>query len=462
MKATVAPLEGNKVKLSVEVDEAELEPAIDAAFRKIAREVRIPGFRPGKVPRRVLETRFGRGVGREQALQDALPEYYAQAVRDNDVDVIAPPEIDITSGQEDGPIVFDAVVEIRPTVTVPGYESLRVQLARPDVGDDEVDAQIDRMRQVEGRLETVERAAQPGDQVAIDIKGTLDGEEQEGLTADDYLYSVGSGAIVAELDEQVRGAKVGDILEFGATHPDDDETRDLRFRILVKEVKETVLPEVTDEWAADASDFSTVDELRADLRRRMLLVRKAQAQGALRERTAEVLAELVDIEVPDPMISAEVGQRLQDLAMRLAAQGITLEQWLGATGQPAEQVMEEMRETAAQAVKVDLALRAVADAESIEVTDDDVDAEMEAVAARVQQEADTVRADLERGGQMQAVRSDIRKRKALDWLLDRVEIVDDDGAAIDRAELELPASTDIDDTDGDTAADIESEEDEEE
>jgi trigger factor len=181
----------------------------------------------------------------------------------------------------------------------------------------------------------------------------------------------------------------------------------------------------------------------------MLLVRKAQAQGALREKVGEALAELVDIEVPEPLVSSEMQNRLQDLAMRLSAQGLSLEQWLTATGQPAEEITAEMRATATQAVKVDLALRAVADAEGIEVSDDDVDAEIDAVATRVEQPAARVRADLERGGQMQAVRSDIRKRQALDWLLERVEVVDEGGAAIDRADLELPAPDDntVDNTD---------------
>ena len=161
MKTTVEPLEGNKVKLSVEVDEDEFDKAINDAFRKIAREVRIPGFRPGKAPRKVLERRLGPEVGREQALHDALPEYYAQASSDNDVDVIDAPEIDITAGEEDGPVAFDAVVEVRPVVQVPGYGGLRVEIARPELTDEEIDAQIDRMRQVQASFADVERPAQP-------------------------------------------------------------------------------------------------------------------------------------------------------------------------------------------------------------------------------------------------------------------------------------------------------------
>ena len=171
VKTSVTELEDNKVKLSVEVDEQEFESALDAAFRKIAREVRIPGFRPGKAPRRLLEARLGEGVARGEALRDAIPDYYAKAVREHDVDVIAAPEIDITDGEEQGPIAFDAVVEVRPVVTVPGYESLRVTLPRPAATDEEIDAQIDRMRRQYAELETVERPAAEGDVVTIDVEG---------------------------------------------------------------------------------------------------------------------------------------------------------------------------------------------------------------------------------------------------------------------------------------------------
>ena len=214
MKATVEPLEGNKVKLSVEVDEGEFEDAINAAFKKIAREVRIPGFRPGKAPRRILEARLGKDIARSQALQDALPEYYAQAIRENDVDVIAAPSIDITGGEEDGDVAFDAVVEIRPTVSVGGYNSLRVTIPSPVPTDEEIDEQIERLRTQFGELETVDRPIIADDYATVDIAGSQGGEPLEGLTADDYLYQVGSGAIVPELDEQLLGTKPGDILEF--------------------------------------------------------------------------------------------------------------------------------------------------------------------------------------------------------------------------------------------------------
>jgi trigger factor len=441
VKTTVAPLEGNKVKLSVEVDEDEFDEAVTQAFRKIAREVRIPGFRPGKAPRKVLERRLGPQVGREQALHDALPEYYAQAVTDNDVDAIDAPDIDITAGQEDGPVAFDAVVEVRPVVQVPGYAGLRAEIDRPEMPEEEVDAQIDRMLQVQATYADVDRASQEGDAVVIDITGTLDGEEQDGLTADDYSYTVGSGAITAEVDEQLTGAKAGDILEFDATHPDPDEARRLRFRVLVKQVRERVLPEADDDWASENSEFDTIDELRRSIRERGSLVRKAQGQSALREATGQALAKLVEDDVPEALVTHEMNHRAQDLALRLQAQGITPEQWLAITGKTSEELTAELREAAETSARVDLALRAVADAEGLECTDEDLDAELADVAERVGEPVARVRAEFERGGNLSAVRSDVRKRKALDWLLERVEIVDEDGHAIDRADLEVSTAS---------------------
>ncbi|MET0728312.1 MAG: trigger factor [Acidimicrobiales bacterium] len=452
MRSTVAPLEGNKVKLSVEVEAGEFEKAVNAAFKKIAKEVRLPGFRPGKAPRKVLEARFGTQAGREQALQDALPEYYSAAVIEHDVDVIAPPEIDITGGQESGDIAFDAIVEVRPAIEVPGYGGLQVTIERPVVDEEALAQQIDRMREMDSTFETVDRGVEDGDTVTIDVTGTLGGEIQSGLTADDYSYTVGSGAITPEVDEHLVGAKAGETLTFDATHPDSDEERQLRFEVVVREVKQKVLPDLTDEWASEASEFETVAELRASLADRMVRVRKVQAEMSLREKVGEALAELVTDEIPEPMVNQEMQDRLQDLALRLQAQGMKLDQYLAMTGADPETFSQELRDTATNGVKVDLALRAVAEAEAIECTDDDLDEELDGVAARVGQTADEVRERFERVGQLSAVRSDIKKRKALEWLLERVEVLAPDGSTIDRSELELPADQD-DDTATDEVAD---------
>ena len=439
MKTNVEPLEGNLVKLSVELDESEFEQDIDAAFRRISREVRVPGFRPGKTPRRVLEARLGPGVARQEALREAVPNYYARAVSEFAVDVIAPPEIDITTGEEDGPVAFDAVVEIRPKIEVPGYASLRVTVPAPEVGDEEVDAQIERLRSNMGELQSVDRAARDGDQVSIDIAGSVDDEPVPGLTADDYLYPVGSGSVVPELDARLIGAKIGDILEFDADNPQDPDVT-IHFRVLVKDVKEQVLPDVDDEWANEASEFETLEELRADLRSRLGSMKRAQGAMSLRNGAIDALVQLVEEEAPEALVNAETERRLRDLSGRLGQQGATVEQYLEATGQEAQELVDSLKEQAVSAVKADLGLRAVADAQEIEVTDDEVEAEIARLAVRFGQKPAALRRELERGDGLQAVRSDLKKGKALEWLVEHAEVVDEEGQAVDRSLLEPEAA----------------------
>jgi trigger factor len=445
VKSTVEALEGNKVKLSVEIDEQEFEPAVDAAFKKIAREVRIPGFRPGKAPRRVLESHIGAGAGRAQALNDALPEYYSDAVLANEVDVIAPPEIEITDGQESGIIKFDAIVEVRPVITVTGYADMAVEIPAPTPSDDEIDAQLDRFRNQYGDLEVVERAADSGDFVTVDIEGSQNDEVLEGLVASAYLYEVGSAGIVPELDEQLVGAAAGDTRSFDAPHPNGEDEDPLHFEVTVTEVKAKVLPELNDEFAAQASEFETMAAWREDLVTRMTEVRKAQSQMMVREKIGEALAELVTDELPEPLLAAEMNERLQDMAMRLQAQGLSLEQWLQFSGTDTEQFLDDLKTTADRSARVDLALRAIALAESIEVLEEDLDIEFEAVAERVQQDSDVVRTQLTEAGHLPALKTDISKRKALDWLTESVRISDEAGNSIVFADLAV-----ADDEDGDT------------
>ena len=436
MRATAQSLEDNKVKLSVEVDEAEFDKAVNDAFRKMAREVRVPGFRPGKVPRRLLEARLGTGALRQEAFRESLPDFYARALEDADVDAIAAPEIEITAGQESGPVVFDAVVPVRPVVNVPGYQGLQVTMDPATVTDEDVDRQVDRLRDQFGELTAVSRPARDGDHVTIDVKGYRHQQTIDGLTTDDLLYEVGSGSIVPELDEHLRGAKPGDIFRFNA-QVDGEE---VSLQILVKEVKEKILPEVTDEWASDASEFDTVEELREDTRRRLSELKRVQAQMALRDKAVQALSELVDEDMPEVLIEQEMERRLHDLSHRLESQGVTLGQYLEATGMDQDQLLAELRQASEQAVRADLALRAVAEAESIEVSDSDVDSELDSLAERLGQRPDQLRRQLEQAERMPELRSDIRRGKAFNWLVDHVELVDEEGNRIDRAEL-LPSDS---------------------
>ncbi|MBW3611325.1 MAG: trigger factor [Actinobacteria bacterium] len=440
MRTTVEPLEGNRVKLVVEVDEAEFDKALDAAFRRIAREARVPGFRPGRAPRRLLEARLGAGVAREEALREALPEYYDQALADSAVDAIASPEIDITAGKDEGAVVFDAVVEVRPKVAVPGYDHLRVTVPNPRVSEEEVDAQLERLRAQFGELSVVSRPARDRDHLTIDIAGSLGGEPVEGLTADDYLYEVGSEAIVPELDDQLRGAKVGDILVFDVEHPDPDEHRRISLRVLVKEVKEKILPDVDDEWANEASEFDTVAELRDHLRGRLADIKPAQSRVALEEGTISALIDLVDDEPPETLVDAEIRRQAELLAFRLQSQGMSIEDYLAKTGRSGEELEAQLRSRSYEAVKADLALRAVAAAESIEASDAEIDAEIHRLAHQMGEKPAVLRRRFERADQLQAIRSDAEKALALAWLTERAEIVDEEGRPVDRSDLETPAN----------------------
>ncbi len=455
MKSTVEPAEGNKVKVEVRVDEAELESAVDAAWREIAKEVRLPGFRPGKAPRKLLEKQLGSDYARSEALRSALPEFYSQAVIEHDVDVIASPELDITEGEESGPVSFSALVEIRPEVEVAGYNGLRVEVPRPEASDDEVTEQIDRLRGQYGELTEIDRAADEQDYVTVDIEGSADGEPVEGLTADDYLYLVGSGMIAPEFDEQLRGASAGDELEFDADHPDPDQGR-VQFRVVVKNVKERVLPDLDDEWVAEATEFETVAELIEETRSNLSQSRSEQTRTAVRANLGQELAKLVDIDPPEAMVTGEMQARLQNLAYNLQGRGIRLEDYLQITGRDPEAFTEELRDAALEAVKVDLALRAVADREELLATETELEEEVLHLIGEAELSLEEAIEELRSGGQLSAVRSEISKRKALEWLVAQSEVVDEDGIAVP-AEL-LVAPEHDDDHDGHDHSDHDHEE----
>ncbi|MDZ4827865.1 MAG: trigger factor [Actinomycetota bacterium] len=442
MQSTVESLEGNKVRLHVTVPADEFERAIDSAFRKLAHDVKIPGFRPGKAPRQLLEARFGAEAAREQALRDALPEYYVEAVQSNDVDVIAAPEIEIKAGEEAGDVEFEAVVEIRPQVKLLGYDELRVELPFTPVDDAVIEQQVDALRERFADLTDSEYPLIDESYATVDIAGTIDGEAVEGLTANDFLYRVGSAMVVPELDDNLRGTRPGAILEFAATLPErfgEHEGKEVTFRVVVKEAKQKVLPEVTDEWVDEASEFDTVDELRGDIQRRLEMMQKIQAQMAVRDKVLEAASDLVPLEPPPALVDSETRQRVEDLAHRLSHQGATLEEYLASTGQNAQEFIDEIKVGAAKAVLADLALRAVVAQEAISASDEELEVEIGRLAERVGQKPARVRRDLEKRGALEAVRSDIARGKALEFLVEHATVVDEAGTEIDVSLPEVEA-----------------------
>jgi trigger factor len=434
MQTTVEPLEENKVKLHVAVPADEFERALDAAFRKLAHEVRIPGFRPGKAPRRLLEARLGTEAARRQALQDSLPDYYADAVESEHVDPIASPSIEITAGQDDGDVEFDAVVEVRPVVRLVGYDELTITIPWEDIGDDDVDRQVDTLRERSAELTDSDVPITDGDYATIDVRGSIDGEEIDGLVVNDFLYEVGTGNVVPSLDTQLHGTSPGAILEFTDELPErfgDIAGKEANFRVIVKEAKKKVLPPTTDEWVAEVSEFGTLVELRGDVRKRLDLVARYQAQMAMRDRVLQAAADLVPVQPPAPLVEQELEQRVSDLVHQLQHRGLTIEQYLAATGREVQDFVAEMREGASRAVLADLALRAVVVQEAIEASDDELDTEITRIADRAGEKADRVRRDLERRGVLEAVRFDIARGKALEFLVANASVVNEAGDAID-------------------------------
>jgi trigger factor len=444
MRATTELLEGNLVRLSVEIDEPEFDRALGDVVRTLAQQVRVPGFRPGKVPRKVLEARMGgAGALRAEALRESLPDFYARAVADTELDPIAQPEIDVKSGEDGGAVSFDAVVQVRPLVAIPGYDGLQVTLPGLTVTEEDVQRQLDRLRENDAELDRVERPAIDGDLVTIDLHGN-DATGAEVVGVDDYLYEVGTGSVVPELDAELHGAKAGAILAFDAPNPNEPE-ENVAFRVLVKEVKVKKLPETTDEWAAESSEFATLAELHDDIEARIARVKLMQSQMALRQKTIEAVAGLVsDEEVPEVLVDAEVNERLHDLQHRLESQKLGLAEYFQATGTSPDELLDAVRVDAGAAVKADLALRALVEAEELSLSDDELDAEIVSMAERMGTAPDELRRQLDTAGRTGAVRSELRKGKALEWLLDHVELFDEEGNPMSRDDLRADASKDDD------------------
>ena len=434
MKSSVETLEGNKVKLYVEVEEAEFDHDIDRAFKLIAKEVNLPGFRAGKAPRKVLEARIGVGAAREQALRDAVPQYLSKAIREHQVDLIATPEVEITDGTESGPVEFDATCEVRPTITVDGYGDLRVELPSIEVTDDDLAEVHQAELKRTASLADVDRPAEVGDFLTLDLAATRDGEELSGLNTEDWSYELGKGWVTEDFDEHLTGVSPGDEIAFTSTPKGLDDPAEFVVKVLAVQV--SVIPELTDDWVSDnIGEFDTVDEWNDSLREAQADQKLNQARQSVVPAMNAALAGLVDLELPAAMVDADLNQRVQAIVQQFQAQGIDLGQWLAATGQGPDEFIESMRGASVEAVQVDLALRAVAEAESIDVEPYDFDAEYARMAMQYGQKAKDIRKAYEQNEAVPELAAQIRKSKAFDWLLHNISFVDPDANPIDRDTL---------------------------
>jgi trigger factor len=443
MRTTSTLLDNNRVKLTVEVDEPEMEEAIDTAATKLSKQVSIKGFRKGKVPKNVLMAHLGGPAAlRTEAIRDAIPDFYAHAVADTLIDPIASPEINITAGEEDGNLVFEADVEVRPEVVIHGQNDLRVTIPSPVVTDDEVNAQIDHFRETDATLKDVDRPIVSGDLVTMDVHVQQIATDVEPLDMGDFMYTVGSGTITEGVDELIFGLRAGEEMKLnGAVGQGVVATYELK----LKKVQERELPELSDEWVHANTEWQSEVEMRDAILDQMRRMRIVEAQMSQRDAVLRALSELVSEDVvPEALVQAETNERLHDLGHRLEQQKLNLETFLQVTNQNSDQLLETLRADAVRAVRVDLALRALVRAENLEPTDEEIDEELETTAAAMKVTADLLRTNLRDTGRVITFRSEVAKMKASRWLSDNVTYVDPEGVEIDRTLLKTDQSADLD------------------
>jgi trigger factor len=443
MHATTTALENNHVKLVVEVDEPEMAEAINAAAAKLSKQVSIKGFRKGKVPKNVLMAHLGGPSAlRNEAIRDSIPDFYAHAVSDTQIDPIAQPDINITAGEEEGVLVFEADVEVRPEVSIAGHGDLRVTIPSPVVTDDEVNAQIDRFRETDAVLNEVDRPIVTGDLVSMDVHVEQVASEEDPLDMSDFMYTVGSGTITEGVDELIVGMKAGEELKVNGNV---GQGAVATYELSLKKVQERELPELNDEWVQENTEWQSADEMRDTIFAQMRRMRVAEAQRTQRDSVLVALSDLVSADVvPDALVQVETNERLHDLGHRLEQQKLNLETFLQVTNQSSDQLLETLRADAVRAVRIDLALRALVREENLEPTDDEVDEELASTAEAMKVSADRLRANLRDSGRVVTFRAEVAKMKASRWLTDHVTYVDPEGIEIDPNLLKADESEDID------------------
>jgi trigger factor len=426
MQTSIEEIGKNKVRLTIEVPTADVEKVLSKTYKRLAGEVRVPGFRPGKAPRQVIDQRLGKDFVRNEALKDLLPELYAEAVKTEDIDVVAPPEIDVKTFEDGQDLTFEAVVETRPEPTLKEYAGLEGKKPKVDVTDEDVDSQIGNLQTRFASLEVAERPIQEGDFAQIDLTTSRHAQTIDELTAKDLLIEVGAGMVVPELDTELLGKRKGDILKVNATLPEHFGDRagwQVTMTILVKETKTRKLPALDDEFAKTVSEFDTLDDLRGDIRNRLEEMAESQSSNRLRESVLEAFAEgAVDVDLPSGMVDMEVDGLITQMAQVLASQGIPLNRYMEAQNLDADALRNQFREQAEMNLKMRLGLDAVARVEELSVSDEERSEEIERLATRAGRAADDVRKSIEDGEAWKSVDGDILRSKALDLLVERADV----------------------------------------
>ena len=397
MSLQVENLEHNMAKLTIEVDAAEVEKAIQASYLKQRKSISVPGFRKGKVPRQMIEKMYGVEIFYEDAANQLISENYSKAYDECELDIVSQPTVDVVQLEKGKPFIFTAEVAVKPEVTLGEYKGLKVDKTSTRVTAKEVDAEIEKERERNGRLvDVTDRAVQDKDQVTLDFEGFVDGVAFEGGKGEGYPLTIGSGAFIPGFEEQLIGAEIGKEMEVNVTFPEEYQAEELAgkaavFKCTVQGIKVNELPEVDDEFASEVSEFETLDEYKANVKQKIKDRKIEEAKTKKEDQAVEKAIENAEMDIPQPMIDLQVKQMADDFAMRIQQQGLSLEQYFQFTGMTAEKMMEELQPQAEKRIKTRLVLEAVAKAEDIQVTEERLDEELAKMAEQYQMEVEKLK-----------------------------------------------------------------------
>ena len=436
MKSTVENLSPTRVRLAVEVPFDELKPSLDAAYKKIGSQIRIPGFRPGKVPARVIDQRVGRAAVLEEAMNDVLPRVYGDAAREHELKPLGQPDIDVTNLDDGESFSFTAEVDVRPEIELPSLEGIAVTVDDVAVTDADVDEQLDSLRDRFATLTGVERPVQTGDYVSIDLVAMVDGAEVEGGSAKGLSYEVGSNDLIDGIDEAIVGKSAGDTATFTTTLQQGDAAgSEAEVTVTVNAVKQKELPEIDDEFAQMASEFDTVAELRDDLRTRLGRAKSLQQGAEARDKVLEQLVQSVDFPLPESALQAEVDFREHEIVHSLNHDDALFDRYLSMQGKTRDEFTAELREGAERSVRTQFVLDAIADSIDVQIGDAELTEYLVRQAARYEMAPQEFANQVVQAGNLPALVADVRRNKALATVLEQASITDSSGNKIDLAAL---------------------------
>ena len=441
MKSTVEKLSPTRVRINVEVPFTELEPDFDRAFKQLAKQIRLPGFRPGKAPRKLLEARIGRGAVLEQVVNDALPGRYSEAVTSSEIQPLGQPEIEITKLEDNEELVFTAEVDIRPEIELPDLEALKITVDPIEVTDEEVDTELQNLRARFGTLKGVERAAESGDFVSIDLSATVDGNEVPEAATEGLSHEVGSGKLIEGLDDAIIGLKEGESRVFTTTLAAGDHAgEEAQVTVTVKSVKERELPEPDDDFAQLASEFDTIEELRNSLTEQVSRVKRIQQAEQIRDKALEALLEQVDVPLPEKVVEAQVNDTLHNAIHTLDHDEERFAEALVEQGSSREEFDKDNRSNAEKAVKTQLLMDAVADKLDIQVGQNDLSERLVLMSRQYGLEPQQLLGYLQENNQLPAMFADVRRGLTVAAVVHGATVTDTDGNVIDTTEFFGPST----------------------